>query len=161
MERIKRIYLIIILLVFLSVGSLIITYYKKIHVKKAYVVEKTIANYNFMLKKTEYYVSLNSKINLEIDNPNNVQYKINIVNPDIASIENNEIVAKNIGYTDFSIEIKNFNCFNGRIYVVNGIEQSKEMFDKSKKFISCNQFSDEENEILDKTLEDRVNTAGL
>lgn len=161
MERIKRIYLIIILLVFLSVGSLIITYYKKIHVKKAYVVEKTIANYNFMLKKTEYYVSLNSKINLEIDNPNNVQYKINIVNPDIASIENNEIVAKNIGYTDFSIKIKNFNCFNGRIYVVNGIEQSKETFDKSKKFISCNQFSEEENEILDKTLEDRVNTAGF
>ena len=83
MERVKKIYLIIILVVSLSVGVLIITYYKKVYVKKAYIVEKTIANYNFMLKKTECYMSLNSKINLEIDNPNNVQYKINIVNPEI------------------------------------------------------------------------------
>lgn len=161
MKNVRKIYILIILIMTIILGLMIIFVFKKNVTNENYLIEKVITNYGLMLNKTEYYVPINSKINLEIDNPNNVEYKINIINSEVVNIENNEVIAKNIGYTDFTIEIKDFNCFNGRIYVVNGIEEANEMFDKSKKFISCNQFSDEENEILDKTLEDRVNTAGF
>lgn len=161
MKNVRKIYILIILIMTIILGLMIIFVFKRNVTNENYLIEKVITNYGFMLNKTEYYVPINSKINLEIDNPNNVEYKINIINSEVVNIENNEVIAKNIGYTDFTIEIKDFNCFNGRIYVVNGIEEANEMFDKSKKFISCNQFSDEENEILDKTLEDRVNTAGF
>lgn len=161
MKNMRNTYILIILIMIIILGLMIIFGFKRNVTNEKYLIEKVITNYGLMLNKTEYYVPINSKINLEIDNPNNVEYKINIINSEVVNIENNEVIAKNIGYTDFTIEIKDFNCFNGRIYVVNGIEETKEMFDKSKKFISCNQFSDEENEILDKTLEDRVNTAGF
>lgn len=161
MKNVRKIYILIILIMTIMLGLMILFVFKRNSTNENYLIEKVITNYGLMLNKTEYYVPINSKINLEIDNPNNVEYKINIINSEVVNIENNEVIAKNIGYTDFTIEIKNFNCFNGRIYVVNGIEEAKEMFDKSKNFISCNQFSDEENEILDKTLEDRVNTAGF
>ena len=161
MKNVRKIYILIILIMTIILGLMIIFVFKRNVTNENYLIEKVITNYGLMLNKTEYYVPINSKINLEIDNPNNVEYKINIINSEVVNIENNEVIAKNIGYTDFTIEIKDFNCFNGRIYVVNGIEEANEMFDKSKKFISCNQFSDEENEILDKTLEDRVNTAGF
>lgn len=161
MKNVRKIYILIILIMTIMLGLMILFVFKRNSTNENYLIEKVITNYGLMLNKTEYYVPINSKINLEIDNPNNVEYKINIINSEVVNIENNEVIAKNIGYTDFTIEIKNFNCFNGRIYVVNVIEEAKEMFDKSKNFISCNQFSDEENEILDKTLEDRVNTAGF
>lgn len=161
MKNVRKIYILIILIMTIILGLMIIFVFKRNVTNENYLIEKVITNYGLMLNKTEYYVPISSKINLEIDNPNNVEYKINIINSEVVNIENNEVIAKNIGYTDFTIEIKDFNCFNGRIYVVNGIEEANEMFDKSKKFISCNQFSDEENEILDKTLEDRVNTAGF
>lgn len=161
MKNVRKIYILIILIMTIILGLMIIFVFKRNVTNENYLIEKVITNYGLMLNKTEYYVPISSKINLEIDNPNNVEYKINIINSEVVNIENNEVIAKNIGYTDFTIEIKDFNCFNGRIYVVNGIEEANEMFDKSKKFISCNQFNDEENEILDKTLEDRVNTAGF
>lgn len=160
MKNVRKIYIIIILIFVAMLSMMIFFFLRKNIVNENYLIERVITNDSFMLKKTEYYVAADSKVNLEIDNPNNVEYKINITNPEIVSVENNELIAKNLGYTDFTIEIKNFNCFNGRIYVVNGITNMSEIFNKNKKFISCNQFSDEENEILDKTLEDRINTAG-
>ncbi len=154
----KRVYLIIILLIVLVSGVLLIFDYNKNVKNEAYIVKKIITNYGLMLNKTDYYVSLNSKIDLDISNPNNVDYIIKIDNEEIV---NSQLIAISIGYTDFSIEIKGFNCFNGRIYVVNGLVNMPELFDKSKKFIGCNQFSDEENDLIDKALEDRVKKATL
>jgi hypothetical protein len=157
----KYIYILGVVIFFILIIFTILKIWQNNFVKNDnFVVSKIITNDEFMLNKTNYYVALNSQVNLDISNPNDIEYKINIIDNNIVSNENNILTALKIGYTDFTIEINNFNCFNGRIYVVNGIENLAQNFNKSKKFISCNLFSEEENDILDKTLEDRINTAG-
>lgn len=124
------------------------------------VVKKIISNNEFMLNKIYYFVAKDSEINLNISNPKNIDYKINILDENVVSNNNNKLIALNDGYTDFTININNFNCFNGRIYVVKGIVIPPDKFDKSKKFVSCNQYTAEENIILEKTLEDRTKVVG-
>ena len=125
-----------------------------------FVISRTIINNGIMLEKTNYYVALNKTFEIDLTNPNNIEYKINIDNNEIVTLENNILTARNIGSTGFSIEIDGFKCFNGTIYVANGLEIPGELFNKKKKFISCNLFSEEENDILDAALLDRVNNAG-
>ena len=105
MKNVRKIYILIILIMTIMLGLMILFVFKRNSTNENYLIEKVITNYGLMLNKTEYYVPINSKINLEIDNPNNVEYKINIINSEVVNIENNEVIAKNIGYTDFTIEI--------------------------------------------------------
>ena len=112
-----------------------------------------------MLNKTEYYIALNDIVTLDINNPKNVDYKLHIENTDIISNVDGSLKGIAIGKTGFTIEIKKFKAFNGTIYVVNGLRLKDEKFDKSKRFLSCNEFSEDENDILDNALKDRVNKA--
>lgn len=121
--------------------------------------KEVISNHGFMLNKTDYYVALDSQIVLDISNEEKVEYEIHIENPEIVSFSENTLKAINTGMTHFSITINGFQCFSGRIYVVKGIVIPETSFNKKKPFISCNIFSKEENDILDKTLEDRLNAA--
>lgn len=125
-----------------------------------FVINKTITNNDMMLEKTDYYVALNKTFNLNLKNPNDIEYKINIENNEIVSFENNTLTALAVGSTEFTIEIDGFKCFSGTIYVVNGLEIPKEVFNKKKKFVSCNLFTEEENDILDAALLDRIIDAG-
>lgn len=125
-----------------------------------FVISRTIINNGIMLKKTNYYVALNKSFELNLKNPNDVDYKINIENKEVITLESNVLTAIALGSTGFTIEIDGFKCFNGTIYVTNGLEIPGELFNKKKKFISCNLFSEEENDILDAALLDRINDAG-
>ena len=149
----------IIAFVFVTCLTLLILgiYFTK---EERFVVSKTIVNNGIMLEKTNYYVAVNKSFELDLKNPNEIEYKINIDNTDLVSLENNVLTALAVGSTGFTIEIDGFKCFNGTIYVVNGMEVPNELFNKKKKFISCNLFSEEENNILDAALLDRINDAG-
>ena len=149
----------IIAFVFVTCLTLLILgiYFTK---EERFVVSKTIVNNGIMLEKTNYYVAVNKSFELDLKNPNEIEYKINIDNTDIVSLENNVLTALAVGSTGFTIEIDGFKCFNGTIYVVNGMEVPNELFNKKKRFISCNLFSEEENNILDAALLDRINDAG-
>lgn len=156
----KLVMLISSLLVIAFIIVVILTVYEYFWKKDFFVIKKIIANEGLTLNKNNYYVALNSKINLKIDNPNSVKYKIEILDDDVIKNKNNILTAINFGYSDYKIKVNDYTAFEGRIYVVKGLANLKNSFDKSKEYVSCNEFSDEENIMLDNVLQDRINDSG-
>ena len=160
----KALFLIITILVVIFFSLFVLTLYThfktlKVEKKPVEKVKDIIVDSGLMLNKTEYYIALNDIVTLDINNPKNVDYKLHIENTDIISNVDGSLKGIAIGKTGFTIEIKKFKAFNGTIYVVNGLRLKDEKFDKSKRFLSCNEFSEDENDILDNALKDRVNKA--
>ena len=148
----KFLYAFIILLIVIFFSLFVLTlheHFKNHIISKSPSEEKkdVIKESGLVLKTNEYYIALNGEINIEIDNPKNVKYEIDIENKDIADFVEDKLIAKGIGKTPFKIKIEKEDAFSGTIYVVNGLRLRTELFDKKKKFISCNEFSEEENDI--------------
>ena len=163
MKKVNKDKALILFCSFLVVSFLtlfILTLYEKYSAKELVILKKKVSTNGVVLNKTNYYVPLNSEVTLDIYNPNNAEYKINILDKEVISLEDGKLMARKIGYSDFSIEINNFNAYSGRIYVINGIRLPDQEFDKSKQYVACNEFSEEENKLLDEALKDRVNSAG-
>ena len=74
--------------------------------------------------------------------------------------ENDKLIAKNIGITDFVIKINNFKVYEGKINIVKGLNIAPKAFNKNKQIVSCDSFNKEENDLLDKALEDRISSVG-
>lgn len=159
-KKSRHLIIIITLVLIVDIILLILTIEKHIFESKAFVIKRTTTNNGVVLNKSIYYVAYNERIILDISNPNDVEYEIVINDLNVVNKENNELVAKNIGYTDFALKINGFTSYAGRIYVLKGLEIVKEQFNKSKKIINCNSFTKEENDLLDKALEDRIASAG-
>ena len=156
-------FIIILIVIFFTLFVLTLhAHFKSKNVEKKPVekVKDIIVESGIMLNTTEYYVAINGQINLEIENPKNVKYNVVIENPEVANYIDDKLTALSVGKTNFTIEINNFNAFNGTIYVVNGLRLRTELFDKKKRFITCNEFSEEDNDLLDKVLQSRVKDVG-
>lgn len=115
---------------------------------------------DFYLAKEIYYVAKDTKLILDIHNPQNIDYIIKLKDENIAEIEENSIYSKQYGKTDFEIYIGDSKVNSGVLYVVKGIETIQEAFNTKKEKITCNYFTKEENDILDLTLKDRIDKAG-
>ena len=113
-------------------------------------------------KKDIIYLPLNEKynyFNYIIGNQNKI--KINISNDKIISIDQNGIIhANNIGTSDIEIKI-NDNEYKSKIVVTNLItSRPKNGYDYKKKYLSCNKYSKEDNDLIDEILKDRIKNAG-
>ena len=157
----KRIVIVICLMTFILVVFFVYAVLKGYFLKdEKFVISTIITNNGLMLEKTSYYVAINDNFEIDLKNPNNIKYKINIEDENIISVNGNTLTALAVGSTGFTIEVNDFKCFSGTIYVLKGLEDPGQLFNKKKKFISCNIFSEEENNLLDEALLDRVKDAG-
>lgn len=115
---------------------------------------------DFYLEKETYYIAKDTEFMLDVYNPQNMDYTIKLKDENIASIEENRIYSKQYGKTEFAIYIGNAKVNAGILYVVKGIEKIPNEFNAKKEKITCNYFTKEENDILDLTLKDRIESAG-
>lgn len=115
---------------------------------------------DFYLEKDTYYVAKDTQINLEIHNPQNLEYTIKFEEESIANVQEQIVYAKQYGKTEFEIYIGNAKANEGVLYVVKGIEKIPSEFNTKKEKITCNAFTKEENDILDLTLKDRIESVG-
>ncbi len=80
-------------------------------------------------------------------------------NEDIASVDSNgKVTGLNYGVTDIVLTTENGLSKNVTVYVSSFI--TKPVINFNKPYISCGQFSKEDNELIDKILFDRINDAG-
>lgn len=114
--------------------------------------------YNIKFSKTTYYVGLNETITIDIKDNSNINYKLSIEDNSIGKIENNNITGLKYGNTDIILTLPNNTIITSKIYVVKGMVDRPEKFNYDKKYLSCNYFTNEENKLLDKALEDRINS---
>ena len=114
-------------------------------------------NYEIEFNKKYYYIGLNEKLDYKIINPNNIKYKISLNNNKIATINNNTITGLTYGNTDIILTLPNNKVITSKLYVVKGMINRPNYFNYDKEYILCNYFSNEENKLLDKALEDRIN----
>ena len=164
--RYKILYTFIIILIVIYFTLFVLTLYAHFKIADApkkevkQTVKKIILDNGLKLNISEYYVALNDEIKLDIENPKNIDYKITFEKPEMLIKEEEKYKASALGTTEFTIEINNFKAFSGTINVINGLRVKDEKFDKKKNFISCNEYSEEENNMLDAALENRVKSVG-
>lgn len=115
---------------------------------------------DFELTKKIYYVAVDHQFELEINNPENIAYLIKFENEEIVNLVDNHIKTISNGTTNFDILVGDTKIDGGTINVVKGIENMPKTFNKNKAKIACNDFTKEENDMLDLTLKDRINEAG-
>ena len=160
-KRITQNIIIVILLSIVVFSSFIVnTIMTEKNSSKKQKERLVITNNGIMLNKTDYYVALDDIINLDISNPYEASYELIIEDESIVATEEGVLKAVAIGSSEFIIKINGFQAFSGTIHVLNGLVIPKDSFDKSKKFITCDAFTEEENDLLDAALSDRINKAG-
>lgn len=128
------------------------------------IVKKTI-EYNleqvdFKLNEDTYFIAKGNNFEIDIHNPENISYDIKINNEQVAYVNDDLVFANKYGKTRFNILVGNTSIYEGIIYVVKGITNRPKEFDKTKEKITCDYFSEHENDILDLTLKDRIQEAG-
>lgn len=112
--------------------------------------------YDINFKENEYYIGLNETLNIELDN-NKIKHTLLIDNENIATINNNKVTGMNFGNTEIILLLPDNTIKTAKIYVVKGIVAKPKEFDYSKSYITCNHFSNEENKLIDKALESKIN----
>ena len=116
---------------------------------------------NVAFSKNEYFIPVNGseefKINFEafgiVDT--GVTYKIS--DESILKIEENKFIGLKKGNVKVIASIGKKEV-SANVYVMDSIIEP--IIDNKKKYVGCNQFSEEESNLLDKALFDRVNSAG-
>ena len=159
-RNLKNVDIAVIFLVVIFLMLFTLTIYKKYKTNEIFVINKTVIVRGVILTKDKYYVASSDEIKLEITNPYNVKYEVIFDNEDLIEKKDGKYYAKKNGETDFHIRLDDVNAYNGKIYIVKGLTVPKKSFDKSKDFVSCKDFTDEENKLLDEALFDRINTSG-
>lgn len=131
--------------------------------KKFNIVEKfegTISSNIDMLD--EYYLALNGskKIDLKFGYPQDfdTSYKWIIENEDIIKIDNDIIYGLKAGKTNIIVKLDDGNKKIFKVIVTDLITPPH--IDEKKQTLSCNRYTEEENELLDKILASRVKEAG-
>ena len=112
--------------------------------------------YNISFNKEIYYVGLNETINIDIDNKN-ILYNLTIEDETIANIKDNKLTGLSYGNTEIILIKPDNTIITSKVYVVKGMVNRPKEFDYNKEYITCNYFTDKENEILDNALVDRIN----
>lgn len=113
--------------------------------------------YDLSFNKDVYYIALNETVDIKINNENNIKYDLYIEDFDLVSLDDNKIKGLKYGNTEIVLVLPNNKTITSKIYVVNGLVLKPREFDKNKDYLSCNFFTNEENELIDKTLQDKMN----
>ena len=131
--------------------------------KKFKVIEKYEGTINSNIDMLdEYYLAINGnkKIELEFNYPENydTSYKWIIENKDIIKVENDTIYGLKAGESDLTVKLNDGNKKIFKIIVTNLIVPPH--IDEKKQTLTCNRYTEEENELLDKILASRIKEAG-
>ncbi|MBQ3020915.1 MAG: C40 family peptidase [Bacilli bacterium] len=116
--------------------------------------------FNISFNKKIYYVGINETIDININNPDNINYSLITDNSNLISIDGNKITGLKSGKTNLVIVLPNSKVITSIIYIVKGLVASPQEFNYNKPYLSCNYFSNDENKLIDNTLKDRINDVG-
>ncbi len=119
-------------------------------------INKNSISYNVNFEKDIYYIGLNETIIINIGN--NENYSLSIDDENIAKIEDNKVTGLNHGNTDIILTLPDSTIKTSKIYVVKGMVGRPKEFNYEKSYLSCNYFTNEENNLLDKALEEKINS---
>lgn len=115
---------------------------------------------DFQFKKNIIYLAENEQYDLEYKNvlltSKNIDLDIKSNNEEIVTIENNKIVAKKSGKTTIKSKISDQKL----TVIVTDLIHMPVAEGKSKTVLPCNQFTDDENDLLDEILKFKVEEAG-
>lgn len=119
---------------------------------------------DFSINKNQYYLAINGKekilYNLEIIGKTDKKINYSIDDNNIIKIENDYIIGLKKGNANINISFDNIN-YNINVIVTDLIDVMPYYYNLNRKFISCNKYSKEDNDLLDSILKDRVTTAGM
>lgn len=168
----KRVVSLLIIFIFLSL--ILESYFAY---SKIYKVEETETNYINIPEKILWEIVnfnvINKEIYLAIDGSEYINYNLDVIgkleetvsfiseNEDIATVDDNgKVIGKNIGSTTIKVTIAD-KVQEVIVTVTNLIEVIPNEYNTKKKLLTCNQYTEEQNDLLDKILENRVSEAGL
>ncbi len=137
-----------------------VVFFRNIYTKDNNTSNSTLPNeevYTVSFSKNIYYLGTNETVKLNINNPDNNNYKIVSSNEEIVQIENEYIKGITNGNTEVSILLPNNKEIKATVYVVKGMVNRPLEFNLEKDYITCEYFTDEENQLLDLALLDRLN----
>ena len=116
---------------------------------------------NVTFSKKEYYVPVNGseefKINFDVYGIVDTSIEYGITDKSVLKIDGNKFVGLKKGETTVIAEVGNKKS-EAKVYVMDTIREPE--IDSKKSYVSCNQFSESDALLLDKALEDRINSAG-
>lgn len=120
---------------------------------------------SFNVFNEEIYLALNDtkkiEYELEIDSNYEEPLIIKSENENIASVDELGLVtAKNIGSTTIELKIKD-ESRKILVIVTDLINKMPEKYDRNKSILPCNKYNEEQNNLLDKILKNRVEEAGF
>lgn len=112
--------------------------------------------YDISFNKEIYYLSLNETKEIIINNKENINYKLYIEDETVIKLNNNKITGLKYGETKIILVLPNNKIKTSKVYVVKGLVDKPKEFNLDKTYITCNNFTDIENYLIDKTLEDKL-----
>lgn len=132
--------------------------------KKLVVQEKTLGSFSSSLDMLDtYYLALNGYKKIEFTFDYNIDFdtkiKWDIEDTNILSINNNTIYGKSVGTTKITATLKDGNSKTYTIMVTDLIKPAT--LNNNKSYLPCNNYTEEENRLLDKILESRIVEAGV
>ncbi len=142
-----------LLLVLLSIGA----YYYFVNNEEIPIFKEKEIVYNVSFQKEAYYVGIEENINININNEDNVDYKLSVASSEYATSELNTVKGLKPGETELVITLPNNKEIKSKLYIVKGIVPRPTEFNKKKEYVSCNSFTSTENKLIDDTLQDRLN----
>lgn len=107
------------------------------------------------------YMGMEEKIEYDVESIGDVSKDITIKSSDENIVSVEDFVLKAVGYGKADVILEAEDGTKKRINIVVSNFISKPEIKESKPYVSCGQFSKEDNQLIDKILEDRVNSAGI
>ncbi len=119
---------------------------------------------NAVFSKNDFYIAVGGseefKVNLETYGFVDTSIKYKISDESVVKIENNKFIGLSKGDAIVEAIFSDNSSIKANVHVMDSITVPNIETNKNKNYVSCNQFSTEEAELLDRTLEDRINSAG-
>lgn len=122
----------------------------------------SIKEFNIINNKIYLAVGGKEKIDYYLDSIIDKKEKIEFksIDDNIASVDKNGLVyGKKVGNTSISITLENYNIIVN-VVVTDNIILLAEDFDYKKEYIKCNEYTKEENDLIDEILASRISRVG-
>ncbi|MBQ3021045.1 MAG: hypothetical protein IJD92_02320 [Bacilli bacterium] len=147
-RNIKRLIFVFIIMIIFSIYNIFTL------INKAFYKDNINYNPIINVNKEEIYLALNEQFILET-NIEDIEYEI--LNKEIITINNNIITGIKSGNT--IIKLKKYNTVKEIKVNVSDL-YTLPIINNNKNYLSCNQYTESENNYLDKVLEYKINNAG-
>ena len=145
----------------INIGSFYI-YFKnnKNITTKEYLIDNYIININI---KDNYYLSINGEKNIKnnITKYGDDYITYEIENKNVLKVEEDKLIGLSKGTSKVSMLYHDKVLKDFTVTVTDTITKVPKKFDTKKKYLPCKAYSNEEAELLDTILEDRINDVGL